>query len=64
MTDTAKRLRLVLGGFADKSLGNPLAGDEGLGEFRYGASAISTIARTARGGGCAEQHRRGSGGAR
>lgn len=28
--DTAKRLRLVLGAFADSSLGNPLEGDQGL----------------------------------
>jgi Mg-chelatase subunit ChlD len=31
--DAAKRLRLVLGGFADKSLGNPLSGDAGMGDL-------------------------------
>jgi Mg-chelatase subunit ChlD len=31
--DAAKRLRLVLGGFADRALGNPLSGDAGMGDL-------------------------------
>jgi hypothetical protein len=33
MSDAVKRLRLVLGGFSDRTLGNPLAGDGSLGDM-------------------------------